>query len=166
MANKKNIQTTKPKKLSAEERLHYENLSVMATAIALVSGIFLLYLYRYLNSSYILATQTFVSVLIWICDAVILGCVGMYFWKKDKKYLNILVYFVAGGLLLTIIRYYYVIKNFFDMIYVSKLWNGFMTLIHVQISPIATAFSFVFVCLAAYLIATYIYCGIKLRKVK
>ena len=166
MAKKKNIQTSKPKKLTAEERLHYENLSVLATAIALISGVVLLYLYRYLTSTYILQTQTFISVLIWICDAVILGCVGMYFWKKDKKFLNLMIYFVAGGTLLTIIRYFHVIKNFFDIIYVSKLWNGLMTLLHIQLSPIATAFWFVYICLAVYLIATYIYCGIKLRKVK
>ncbi len=167
MAKKKNIQTAKPKKLTAEERLHYENLSVLATAVALISGIFLLYLYRYLNSSYILATQTFVSILIWICDAVILASLGMYFWKKNKKYLTLLAYFAAGGTLLTIIRYSYVIKNFFDMIYVSKLWNGLLNLLHIQApSSQATAFIFVLICLAVYLIATYIYCGLKLRKNK
>lgn len=167
MAKKNKVQSAKPKKLTAEERLHYENLTVIATAISLVSAIFLLYVYRYLNSSYVLATQTFLNILIWVCDAVILGLVGMYFWKKDKKFLTLLVYFVAGGLLLTIIRYFYVIKNFFDLIYVSKIWNAVLTFLHFpRFTAQGTAFAFVYLCLAAYLIATYIYCGLKLKKNK
>lgn len=167
MAKNKNIQHSKPKKLTAEERLHYENLTVLATAIVLISAVVLLYLYRYLNSIYIVETYKVLSVAIWIFDAVILGSLVMFFVKKNKKWLNFMAYFVAGGTLLTIIRYFYVIRNFFIKIHVADVWNKLITFLHLpKLTPVGFAFAFVYVCLGAYLIATYIYCGIKLKKHK
>jgi len=165
MAKKKNTQPVKKQKLTDEQRLHYENLTVLATAIVLVSLIFMLYLYRYYNSTMIVGTQLFLSVLIWISDAVILFCLGMYFWKKNFKFIKLMVYFVAGGALLAVLRYFFAIKNFFDMTGISGLWGGLWGLFGtVAPAAITTAFWFVGICLFGYLVATYIYCGLKLKK--
>ena len=79
MAKEKTKVHNNSNKLTKEEREHIDNMVVLTTAIGLVSAIALLYIYRWLNSSYILGTRLFVSILIWLCDAALIAGVVLYF---------------------------------------------------------------------------------------
>jgi len=155
MAKKKQTQPVKVKKMSKEEREHIDNQVVLATAIALVSALFLLYLNNYLNSAYASATRTFIKVLFWMFDAAVAVFVGLYIWKKDKKFLRILAYCVGGALMMSIILYLP------GLLYTT----GISTMLHI-FDTTKLAFILIYVCLGIYLVATYIYYGMKIVKAK
>lgn len=162
MANTK----AKKTKLSKADRDHIDNQVVLATAIGLISAMFLLYVYRWLNSALAEGTFTALSILIWIADAVIVAALILLFWKKDRKYLKIIPYFAGGAFLLSVIRYSGTYKKVLDTLHISDLWKWLMNSINRHPSQIQTAFIFVYICLAAYMIATYIYFGRKIHKLK
>ena len=156
----------KQKKLTKAEREHIDNQVVLATAIALVSAVFLLYVYRWLNSSAVMGTRTVLSVLIWAADAVIVAALVMIFWKKEKKYIKVIPYFAGGAFLLSVVRYSGNNKVLLDTLHISDLWLWFTNAIGKHPTQIQTALIFVYLCLAAHLIATYIYYGRKLHNEK
>ena len=162
MANSK----AKQKKLTKADREHIDNQVVLATAIGLISAIFLLYLYRWLNSSLVMGTRIFLSILIWAADAVIVAALVMIIWKKEKKYLKVIPYFAGGAFLLSVVRYSGAYKKVLDALHISDLWAWFTNAIGKHPTQLQTALIFVYICLAAYLIATYIYYGRKLHNAK
>ena len=150
----KNTKKTQSKantsKMTKEEREHIDNMVVLATAIGLVGAIALLYLYRWLNTSYARGTRLFIDVLTWICDAGILASVILFFVKdKDRKYLKALPYLVGIAVLLAFLAHYSVFAN---VLHIAALNN-----INVVVAII---YSIIFI----YLAATYIYFGVKVKK--
>ncbi len=153
----------KPKnKLSREERERIDNKIVLATAVALVSAMILLFLNNWIVSVYAVQTRKLVVFLQWLGVAGVLAFLVLYFVKKDKKFLFVIPYFAVGSIFMqeisgtaTFTRWIYLL--------VCKLKN-------VQLNPqfveVTTKFRFnvIFICLAVYLVASYIYYGIKLKK--
>ncbi len=145
-------------KLSKEAREKIDNKIVLATAIALISGMVLLFLYNWLVSVYAMQTRTLVIVLQWLGIAGVAAFLALYFIKKDKKYLFVLPYFAAGAIFMREILTGAITRLIFGVL--SKL--PFL-----GITAAATTkrnFAFVYVCLAIYLVASYIYYGVKLKK--
>ena len=159
-------QKAKKTKMTKAERDHIDNQIVLATAIGLVSAIFLLYVYRWLNSALANETMAFLSILIWIADAVIIAALILWRCKKDKKFLKIIPYFAGGAFLLSVVRYSGIYKKVLDALHISDLWHWFTNLINRHPTQIQTALLFVYICLAAYMIATYIHFCKKIRKAK
>lgn len=166
MAKEKTKVHNNSNKLTKEEREHIDNMVVLTTAIGLVSAIALLYIYRWLNSSYILGTRLFVSILIWLCDAALIAGVVLYIVKKDRKLLRWIPYFAGGAFLLAVIRYFDKFKLVMDALRISVLFQKCMDAIGKHPTNIQVAFIFVYICIAAYMIATYIYYGRKVKKSK
>ena len=134
-------------KLIKEEKEHIDNMVVLATAIGLVGAIVLLYLYQYLNSSYALASRRFVDVLTWLCYAGVLACVILYFVKNKKKnYLKAIPYFVGISLVLMFLAHY---SFFAQKFHIERLNN------------LKTVVILIYIIIALYLIATYVFFGIK-----
>ena len=72
-------------KLSKEAREKIDNKIVLATAIALVSAMVLLFLYNWLVSVYAVQTRTVVIVLQWLGVAGVAAFLALYFIKKENK---------------------------------------------------------------------------------
>ncbi len=137
------------RKLTREQREAIDNKIVLATAIALISAIALLFIYRWLHSAYAAGTRTFVVILMWVGTAGVAASLAMYFWKKEKKYLFLIPYFAAGSFFCLLIT-----RNiFYSILQPFGIYTG-------------TKFNFIFIysCLVVYLIVSYIYYGLKLRR--
>ncbi len=142
----------KPKtKLSKEAREKIDNKIVLATAIALVSAMMMLFLYNWFVSIYARQTRVLIMVLQWLGVAGVAAFLVLYFVKKDKKYLFTLPYFAVGALFMREI-----LAGTITGLIVKVLGKGYATT--------AARFNFIYICLAVYLIASYIYYGIKLKK--
>lgn len=142
MANKKK------NKLTREQKEAIDNKIVLATAIALISAMALLFIYRWLNV-YPVGTRRFVLVLAYLGTAGVLFSVGMYFWKKERKYLFLIPYFAVG--------------SFFCLMITNNIFYSIARLAGITIAT-KHNFIMIYVCLAVYLIASYIYYGLKLRR--
>lgn len=153
----------KPKnKLSREERERIDNKIVLATAIALVSAMVLLFLGNWLNSVYAAQTRTLVKILQWVGVAAVAALVALYFWKKDRKYLFVIPYCAVGALFMqeisgtaTFTKWIY---QLYCLIRGVDLGEGVVS--------VANQFRFnvIYILLAVYLVASYIYYGLKLKK--
>lgn len=138
--------TVKKNKLTREQREAIDNKIVLATAISLISAIFLMFLYRWMTSAQAAGTIVFAKVLMWIGVAGVVGYLVLYYLKKDKKYLFITPYFAAGSFLLAFIIYNFTYR--LGLPFTGSAYN----------------FGFAYCCLAIYLIASYVYYGLKLRR--
>ena len=156
----------KHKKITKAEREHIDNQVVLATAIGLISAIFFLYAYRWLNSSAVMGTRTVLSILMWLADAGIVAALVMIFWKKEKKYIKVIPYLAGGAFLISVVRYSGAYKIVLDKLHISDLWAWFTNAIGKNPTQTQTALMFVYFCIAIYLIATYIYYGVKIHKSK
>ncbi len=146
------------KKLSREAREKIDNKVVLATAIALVSAMVLLFLMNWSQSTYALQTIRIIETLQWVGVAGIVVFLVLAF-VKDKKYLYCLPYCAVGSLFMVEILRGTVTKfsiNLLAKIPFLKIVGGLPTT--------SQRFSTVFVCLAIYLVVSYIYYGIKIRK--
>lgn len=147
------------KKLLKEAREKIENKVVMATAIALVSAMAMLFLYNWFVSIYADKTRILILILQWIGVLGVAAFLAMYFVKKEKKFLFVLPYFAVGA------------------IFMREVLSGTITTLILSIlskvpflhfpsyASTAARFNFAYICLAVYLIASYIYYGVKLRKI-
>ncbi len=149
----------KPKtKLSKEAREKIDNKIVLATAIALVSAMMMLFLYNWFVSIYASQTRIFILILQWLGVAGVAAFLALYFIKKDKKYLFVLPYCAVGALFMREILHGTI----------TGLITGILAKIpFLHIGGYATTsarFNLIYICLAVYLIASYIYYGIKLKK--
>ncbi len=153
----------KPKnKLSKEERERIDNKVVLATAIALVSAMVLLFLGNWLNSVYASQTRVFVKILQWAGVVGVAAMVALYFWKKDKKYLFVIPYFAVGALFMqeisgtaTFTKWIY---QLYCLIRGIDLGEGVVSVTS------QFRFNVLYILLAVYLVASYIYYGLKLKK--
>lgn len=142
----------KPKtKLSKEERERIDNKIVLATAIALVSAMVMLFLYNWFVSIYASQTRVLIQILQWLGVAGVVACLVLYFVKKEKKYLFVIPYCAV------------------DAIFMQEILRGTIIGLIVKIfgktyATTAMRFNFIYICLAIYLIASYIYYGLKLKK--
>lgn len=142
----------KPKtKLSKEERERIDNKIVLATAIALVSAMVMLFLYNWFVSIYASQTRVLIQILQWLGVAGVVACLVLYFVKKEKKYLFVIPYCAVGA------------------IFMQEILRGTIIGLIVKIfgktyATTAMRFNFIYICLAIYLIASYIYYGLKLKK--
>ncbi len=149
----------KAKKLSREAREKIDNKVVLATAIALVSAMVLLFLMNWSQSAYAVQTITIIEVLQWVFVAGILAFLVLYFVKKEKKFLFGIPYCAAGTIfMMEILKG--TVSTFFlrilSKIPFLKIAGGYATT--------AQRFSTLFIWLAIYLVASYIYYGVKIRK--
>ncbi len=147
------------KKLSKEAREKIDNKIVLATAIALVSCMVLLFLMNWSQSAYALQTIRLIGALRWVGVAGIVVFLVLYFVKKDKKFLFCLPYCAAGSLfMMEILKG--TVSTFFVRLLAKipflKMAGGYATT--------AQRFSTLFICLAIYLVASYIYYGIQIKK--
>ena len=161
MANKE----VKPKarKLSKEEREHIDNQTVLATAIGLISAVVLAYLWRWFNSSAAAGTMLFTKILMWLCDAGILASLIVYFVKKNPKAIRFVPYFAGGAFLLSTIVYSGAYRKLLDWLHINDLLAKMGVATE---NTMKLAFIFVYICIAIYLIATYIYLGCKVKRGK
>lgn len=150
-------------KLTREEKEHIDNQVVLATSIGLISAIFLLYLYRYMNSSYITQTYIFTEILIYICAAGVLAGTVLYYIKRDKKFIKPVPYLAGIGAALSIIRFHAKFAIALRAIKVAQLWGWFCGLFGKHPTTVMTAYIFVYFCIFVYLVATYIYFGRMLK---
>ncbi len=153
-------------KLSREEKEHIDNQVVLATAIGLVGSIFLLYLYRYMNSSYITQTYLFTEIIIYLCVAGVLAGAILYYVKKDKKFIRPVPYLAGVVASLSIVRFHAKIALALRAIKVASLWRWFTNLFGKQPSQVLTAYIFVYLGIVVYLVLTYIHFGKMLKKGK
>lgn len=172
MKQKKNAKVnTKPQKakLSKEEREKIDNKIVLATAIALISAMVFLYLQNWFASVYAATTGKIITALKWIGVAGIAAFIALVFIKKDKKYLFCIPYCAVGSLFMNEILKAPITKLIYglfdDLIlksnitFLVKSFNSFFAYYLTK-----SRFNFIFLCLAIYLIASYIYYGVKIAK--
>ena len=146
------------KKLSKEARERIENKTVLATAIALVSAMMMLFLYNWFVSIYASQTRVLILILQWLGVAGVAAFLVLYFVKKDKKYLFVLPYFAVGSLFM-----FEILKGSVTTLILSVLSK--IPFLHLSAyATTAARFNLIYICLAVYLIASYIYYGIKLKK--
>lgn len=146
------MKQNKPKvKISREERERIDNKVVLATAIALVSAMLMLFLYNWFVSIYAAQTRTLIQILQWVGIAGVAAFLVLYFVKKNKKYLFVLPYFAVGSLFMQEI-----LRGTVSGWVAKLMGKGF--------ASTSMRFNFIYICLGVYLIASYIYYGIKLRK--
>lgn len=157
MAKKKNTPVTSnnKKEYLKAQREHYDNQVVIATAIALVTALFLLYLNNYLNSAYAHTTRNFIKVLFWGFDIAVVVFLAMFIWKKNKSFLKVLAYCVAGALIMSMILY------FPGFLFTSGLAANLGVFNTTKLT-----FTLIYICIGIYLVASYVYFGIKIAKLK
>ena len=149
----------KAKKLSREAREKIDNKVVLATAIALVSAMVLLFLMNWSQSAYAVQTITIIEVLRWVFVLGIVAFLVLYFVKKEKKFLFGIPYCAAGTIFMmeilkgTISTFALKILSKIPFL---KLAGGYATT--------AQRFSTLFIFLAIYLVASYIYYGVQMKK--
>ncbi len=149
----------KPKtKLSREAREALDNKIVTATAIALVSAMLLLFLYNWFVSIYAEQTRILILAIGWLGVLGVAAMLVLFFVKKDKKWLFFIPYFAVAAF------------------FMREILHGTITaflaglLSKIPFLPIGgeattlARFNFLYVCLAIYLIAAYIYYGLKIKK--
>ena len=149
----------KPKtKLSREAREALDNKIVMATAIALVSAMLLLFLYNWFVSIYAEKIRIVILTLQWLGVAGVAAFLVLYFVKKDKKWLLLTPYFAVAAFFMREILHGTITTFFVGIL--AKI-----PFLHVGGSATTLArFNFLYICLAIYLIAAYIYYGVKIKK--
>ncbi len=148
------------KQLAKEMRAQIENKIVFHTSVALISAMLLLFLYNWFVSIYAAQVGTFISVLGWLAVAGVAAFLGLYFWKKDKFFLKFLPYCAA-------------IAIFMREILAGTVTRLFRTILSkipfLHIAPdasTASRFTLIYIVLAIYLVAVYIYYGIQAKKLK
>lgn len=172
MKQKKNAKVnTKPQKakLSKEEREKIDNKIVLATAIALISAMVFLYLQNWFASVYASTTGKIITVLKWAGVAGVAALITLFFVKKNKKFLFAIPYCVADFLFMNEILAAPITKliyNLFDGLitkinvsFITKSFNSFFAYYLTK-----SRFNFIFLCLAIYLVVSYIYYGVKIAK--
>lgn len=146
------------KKLSKEARERIENKTVLATAIALVSAMMMLFLYNWFVSIYASQTRILILILQWLGVAGVAAFLVLFFVKKEKKYLFVLPYFAVGALFMREILAGSVTTLILKVL--SKI-----PFLHLSAyATTAARFNLIYICLAVYLIASYIYYGVQLKK--
>ncbi len=146
------------KKISKEIREKIENKTVMATAIALVSAMTMLFLYNWSVSIYAAGTRILILILQWLGVLGVAAFLALYFVKKEKKFLFVLPYFAVGAIFMREI-----LSGTITTLILSLLSK--IPFLHLSAhASTAARFNFVYICLAIYLIASYIYYGVKLKK--
>lgn len=149
------------KKIARELREKIDNKVVIVTAVALVSAMVLLFLMNWSSSAYVEKTIALIQNLRWVFLALMALFLVLFFVKKEKKYLVCLPYCAAGTLFMMEILGGKVSTFFIKLL--SKV-----PFIKIQLAGLMAGtkqrFSFLFILLAIYLIASYIYYGIQLKK--
>ena len=147
------------KKLAKEMRSQIENKIVLCTSIALVSAMLLLFLYNWFVSIYTLQVGRLITGLQWVGVLGVLVFLVLYFMKKDKKFLLILPYFAIGSI-------------FMREIMAGTLTRLVLTVLSaipfLNVQPEATTaarFTLLYIFLAVYLVASYVYYGLKMKKI-
>lgn len=152
-------QVNPEKKLLKEAREKIENKVVMATAVALVSAMAMLFLYNWFVSIYAAKTRILILILQWLGVLGVAVFLAMYFVKKEKKFLFVLPYFAVGAIFMREI-----LSGTITTLILSLLSK--VPFLHFPVyASTAARFNFAYICLAVYLIASYIYYGVKLRKI-
>lgn len=146
------------KKALQAEREKLDNKVVLATAIALTSAMIMVFLYNWFKSIYALQTKTLIEILMWVGIVGVAVFLILYFVKKERKFLFVIPYFAVGAV-------------FMREILVGTMTGWVIALASkipfLHIAGNATTlqrFNFVYICLAVYLVASYIYYGIKIKK--
>ncbi|MBR5218574.1 MAG: hypothetical protein IKV89_02470 [Clostridia bacterium] len=129
------------KKISKELKEQIDNKVVLATSIALVGAMFLLFLQNWSKSIYAAGTMMFIRIAMWVCVACVAAGVVVYFITKKKGYLFTIPYFAVAAWMFSFIHY-----GLFGLVTLTT----------------DTRFIVLYLCLAVYLIASYVYYGIKL----
>ncbi|MDD6308258.1 MAG: hypothetical protein PUB07_02740 [Clostridia bacterium] len=143
-----------------EERERLDNKVVLATAIALVSAMLMLFIYNWFVSAYAAQTKVLIQVLMWIGVAGVAAFLVLGFVKKDKKYFVVLAYCAVGAFLLR-----EVLKGTVTT-WILLLASKIPFLNTVAYATTKARFNFVYIALAIYLVASYIYYGVKMKKLK
>lgn len=145
-------------KLSKEARENIENKTVMATAIALISAMAMLFLYNWFVSIYASQTRVLILILQWLGILGVAVFLVLYFVKKEKKFLFLLPFFAAGAIFMREI-----LSGTITGLILSVLSK--IPFLHLSSAATTAArFNLIYICLAIYLIAAYIYYGVKLKK--
>ncbi len=145
-------------KLTKEAREKIDNKVVLVTAIALTSAMALLFLYNWFVSIYAAQTHVLIVILQWLGVAGVAAFLALYFIKKDRKFLFLLPYFAAGAVFMREILIGTLTRFFAGIL--SKI-----PFLHITASAdTKQRFALIYVCLAIYLIASYIYYGVKIKK--
>lgn len=148
------------KKMLQEEREKLDNKVVLSTAIALVSAMVMVFLYNWFRSAYALQTKGFIEILMWVGVLGVAAFLVLFLLKKERKFLFVIPYFAVGAV-------------FMREVLVGTLTTWVVTLaskipfLHIAgNATTAQRFNFVYICLAVYLVASYIYYGVKIKKLK
>ncbi len=150
-----------PQKQRAKElRGQIENKIVLCTSIALISAMLLLFLYNWFVSIYSVQVGTLISVLGWLGVVGVAAFLVLYFVKKDKKYLQLLPYFAALAIFMREIMAGTITRLI--LLALSKI--PFLNV--VPDATTAARFTLIYIVLAIYLVAGYIYYGVQMKKVK
>jgi len=133
------------KKISKELKEQIDNKVVLATSIALVGAMFLLFLQNWSKSIYASPTMVLIKILMWACVACVAAAIVVYFITKKKGYLFTIPYFAVAAWMFSFIHY------------------GLFGLVSLTTD---TRFIACYIILAVYLIASYVYYAIKLHGYK
>jgi len=136
--------TKKKKKLTKEQKEALDNQIVLATSVALVSTILLMFLYRW-EMAYPVGTRLSILILMWMAIAGVAITVGGYVLKKDKKLLISTPYFTASAFACSLIAYNFL--HYFGLNTGTK-----------------TNYGILYVIIAVYLVVSYVFYGTKLKK--
>ncbi len=127
------------KKLSKAEKLNIENKIVAATAVALGGAMVLMFLNNWAKSVYAAGTILAIKIIMWLAVAAVVAGVAGYFVKKNKKFLYSIPYSAAVAVI------------FYQIVYgIAGYPRG-----------TDTRFIVAYIVLAVYLVASYVYYGIK-----
>ena len=126
-------------KLSKAEKANIENKIVAATAVALGGAMVLMFLNNWAKSVYAAGTIMAIKIIMWLAVAAVVAGVVGYFVKKDKKFLFSIPYSAAVAVI------------FYEIVYgIAGYPHG-----------TDTRFMVAYIVLAVYLVASYVYYGIK-----
>ena len=148
------------KQLAKEMRAKIENKIVFHTSVALISAMLLLFLYNWFVSIYAPQVATLITVLGWVGVAGVAVFLVLYFVKKEKMFLQFLPYCAAVAI-------------FMREIMAGTVTRGILFVLSkipfLNVAPDATTaarFTLLYIVLAIYLVAAYIYYGIQTKKLK
>ncbi len=153
-------QNRENKKMIHEERERLDNKIVLATAIALVGAMVMVFLYNWFVSIYARQTKVLIDILMWLGIAGVAAFLVLFFVKKECKFLFVMPYFAVGALFMREIMAGTVTTLLVQIL--SKI--PFLKMGGYTAATTAQRFNFIYICLAVYLVASYIYYGIKIKK--
>lgn len=153
-------QNKENKRILHEERERLDNKVVLSTAIALIGVMVMVFLYNWFVSIYARQTKVLIDVLMWLGIAGVAVFLVLFFVKKDRKYLFVTPYFAVGTLFMREILAGTVTTFLVKLL--AKI--PFLKISGYAGATTAQRFNLIYICIAIYLVASYIYYGIKIKK--